>query len=67
MKASVLRTKTDEELKRELIDLSRQAFNLRMQHGSGQPARPNEMRALRRDVARVKTVINERRRQGKDT
>ena len=67
MKAGVLRTKTGEELKRELIDLSRQAFNLRMQQGSGQPARSSEMKALRRNVARVKTVINERRRQGKDT
>lgn len=67
MKASVLRTKTSEELKRVLIDLSRQAFNLRMQHGSGQPARSSEMKALRRNVARVKTVINERRQQGKYT
>ena len=67
MKASVLRTKSGEELKRELIDLSRQAFDLRMRHGSGQPARSSEMKALRRNVARVKTVINERRQQGKDT
>ena len=67
MKASVLRTRTYEELRRELIDLSRQAFNLRMQYGSGQPARPSEMRVLRRNAARIKTVINERRQQGKDT
>ena len=67
MKASVFRSRTGEELKRELLDLLRQAFNLRMQYGSGQLARPSEMRALRRDVARIKTVMSERRRRGKDT
>ena len=61
MKASELRSKTDEELKGELLALSRRSFNLRMQHGTGQLARPSEMKSLRRDVARVKTVFNERR------
>ena len=67
MKAGELRAKSDEELGTELLALARKAFNLRMQHGTGQLARPSEMRTLRRDSARVKTVINERRRQRERT
>ena len=61
MRARELRTKTDEELRAELLALARRSFNLRMQHGTGQLSRPSEVKALRRDLARVKTVINERR------
>lgn len=60
MKASELRAKTDEELGKELLELRKEAFNLRMQAGSGQMARPNQMRSVRRDIARVKTVLTER-------
>ena len=61
MKAHELRTKSDEELQSEVLSLARKRFNLRMQQGTGQLSRPSEMRVLRRDLARVKTVINERR------
>ena len=61
MKAHGLRTKSDEELEAEILSLARKRFNLRMQQGTGQLSRPSEMRVLRRDLARVKTVINERR------
>lgn len=61
MKAHELRTKSDEELEAEVLSLARKRFNLRMQQGTGQLSRPSEMRVLRRDLARVKTVINERR------
>ena len=61
MKAHELRTKSDEELQTEILSLARKRFNLRMQQGTGQLSRPNEMKILRRDLARVKTVINERR------
>ena len=61
MRAHELRAKTDEELQAEVLALARRSFNLRMQHGTGQLSRPSEMKALRRDMARVKTVINERR------
>ena len=61
MKASDLRDKTDEELGKELLDLNREAFNLRMQQGSGQLSRPSQVKAVRRDIARVKTVLNQRR------
>lgn len=62
MKARDLRAKSDEELAKELEELSREGFNLRMQQGTGQLARPSQFRAVRRDIARVKTIINERRR-----
>ena len=61
MKAHELRTKSDEELQTEILSLARKRFNLRMQQGTGQLSRPSEMKILRRDLARVKTVISERR------
>jgi large subunit ribosomal protein L29 len=62
MNAKDLRVKSDEELAKELDELCREGFNLRMQQGTGQLARPNQFKAVRRDIARVKTIINERRR-----
>lgn len=62
MKAQQIRDKTDEELRRELSELHREAFNLRMQQATGQLARTSQIRAVRRDIARVKTVMNERAR-----
>lgn len=61
MNAKELRAKTDEDLRKELLELSREAFNLRMQQGTGQLTRPNQVRQTRRDIARIKTVLNERR------
>jgi large subunit ribosomal protein L29 len=61
MKAHELRTKSDEELEAAILSLARKRFNLRMQQGTGQLSRPSEIKSLRRDLARVKTVINERR------
>ena len=62
MNARELRTRSDEELRTELMALHREAFNLRMQKGTGQLTRPGQVTALRRDIARVKTVLNERGR-----
>ena len=61
MKASEYRAKSDEELNKELNDLHREAFNLRMQKGTGQLSRPSQVQVVRRDIARIKTVLNERR------
>ena len=61
MNANDLRAKSAEELEKELLELSREAFNLRMQKGTGQLSRPNQVREVRRNIARVKTVLNERR------
>ena len=60
MKAAELRQKKPEELNQLLLDLRREQFNLRMQTGSGQTGRPSQMRAVRRDIARIKTVMNEK-------
>lgn len=61
MKANDLRGKSAEELEAMLIDLRKQQFNLRMQRGTGQLARPSEMRQVRKDIARLKTVVNEQK------
>ena len=57
-----LRAKSDEDLRKELYDLNREAFNLRMQKGMGQLSRPSQVKAVRRDIARLKTILRERER-----
>ena len=64
MNASELRNKKVDELNEELNELLREQFNLRMQKGVGQAPRPDRIRKVRRDIARVKTVINEKRATG---
>jgi len=59
MKASELRGSSAQELQEQLEGLLREQFNLRMQQGTGQLSRPSQMRAVRRDIARVKTVMHE--------
>lgn len=56
MKVSELREKKPEELETLLMDLLREQFNLRMQKGSGQLTKPSEMKRVRRDIARIKTI-----------
>jgi len=60
MKASELREKSTEELQKELNSLLREQFNLRMQRGSGQQPRPHLFSRVRKDIARIKTVLNEK-------
>lgn len=59
MKATELRGKKPEQLNTLLLDLVRERFNLRMQKGSGQLTKPSQMKAVRRDIARIKTVLQE--------
>ncbi len=61
MKAAELRTKTVEELQTQLHELLKEQFNLRMQQGVGQLANPAQMRAIRRDIARIKTILTEKK------
>lgn len=63
MKGADLRTKTDDELKDQLVSLCREAFNLRFQAASGQLENTARRRQVRRDIARVKTILGERRRK----
>jgi large subunit ribosomal protein L29 len=60
MKASELRAKTGDELKKELDELLRARFGLRMQHATQQLANTSQLGKLRRDIARVRTVMKEK-------
>ena len=60
MKASELREKSVEELNQELLALAREKFNLRMQKGTGQVAKSHQVKEVRRNIARVKTILNEK-------
>lgn len=60
MKAAELRNKSVEELKKELLDLLKQQFNLRMRKATGQLNQTHLMKQVRRDIARVKTVLTEK-------
>jgi len=61
MKANELRTHSPEELEKELMNLLREQFNLRMQRGTGQLSKPSQMKAVRREIARVKTIMGEKK------
>jgi large subunit ribosomal protein L29 len=63
METKDLRGKTAEELSEELLKLRREQFNLRMQRATGQMARPDQFGKVRKDIARVKTVLGEKRRE----
>ena len=60
MNAQDLRTKKDSELREELTELLAEQFNLRMQKGTGQLVTPHQLRRVRRDIARVRTVLREK-------
>ncbi|SEI89712.1 large subunit ribosomal protein L29 [Allopseudospirillum japonicum] len=60
MKAQELRDKSVEELKEQLHSLLREQFNLRMQKATAQLGQTHLLKQVRRDVARVKTVLNEK-------
>ena len=62
MEAQDLRKKSVEELNEELVELRREQFNLRMQQATGELAQHTQHRRVRKDIARVKTVINELQR-----
>jgi large subunit ribosomal protein L29 len=64
MDASELRNKTQAELQLELDGLLREQFNLRMQKGTGQLSRPDQVKKVRRNIARIKTVLNEKAKAG---
>jgi len=59
MKASELRQKSKDELGAMLLELSREQFNLKMQKGTGQLSKPHQVKKVRRDVARIHTILNE--------
>lgn len=60
MKAHDLRQKTPDQLRDELIALKKEAFNLRFRQATGQLENTARMNAVRKDVARIKTVLNQK-------
>ena len=60
MNAADLRAKTPEELVAELETLKKESFNLRFQGATGQLENTSRMRTVRREAARVKTILNEK-------
>ncbi|MBX3679965.1 50S ribosomal protein L29 [Cognatazoarcus halotolerans] len=60
MKASELRAKGATELNKELLDLLKAQFSLRMQHATQQLGNPGQLKTVRRDIARVRMVLAEK-------
>ncbi|WP_304620595.1 50S ribosomal protein L29 [Paracoccus sediminilitoris] len=60
MDANELRNNTPDQLKDQLVALKKEAFNLRFQQATGQLSSTARMREVRRDVARVKTILNQK-------
>ena len=61
MNVAEIRNKSAEELETALSELRKEQFNLRMQKGTGQLSRPSEVNRVRKAIARIKTVMNEKR------
>ena len=64
MNAAELKQKSAIELKAELIENLKEQFKLRMQKAAGQLSRPSEVKRVRREIARIKTVLAEKQAAG---
>ena len=62
MSIKEFREKSAEDLRKELLGLRREQFNLRMARATGQPAKPDQFTKVRRNIARLKTVLGEQAR-----
>jgi large subunit ribosomal protein L29 len=62
MSAKELRQKSPADLQKELLELRREQFNLRMSRATGQSSKPDQFTKVRRNIARLKTVMSEQRR-----
>jgi len=60
MKAGEVRSKSPDQLREQLLQLKKEQFNLRFQKATGQLENTSRVRAVRRDIARLKTVLGER-------
>jgi large subunit ribosomal protein L29 len=61
MAINEIREKSVEELREHLLELRKEQLNLRMQQGSGQLSQPHQLRRVRRDIARTKFVLGEKK------
>jgi len=64
VKAEKIREMSDDELQKKQEDLSEELFRMRLQKATAQLDRPEKIREARKDLARVNTVLSERRRSG---
>ena len=60
MKATEIRNLSDQDLSQKLQDLKQELFNLRFQHAAGQLENPNAIGTVKKDIARVRTIQQER-------
>lgn len=65
MKASNVRELNNEELAAKLVDLKKELFNLRLSHATGQLNNPLALNSVKKDIARIKTVLREREQANK--
>jgi len=63
--AKDLREKDEAGLKEEILNIRKEQFNLRMQQGAGEMSKPHLFKNARRDIARVKTILAEKKQAGK--
>jgi large subunit ribosomal protein L29 len=59
MKATELRQKSKSDLEATMLELSKERFNLRMQKATGQLSKPDQIKKVRRDIARIQTILNQ--------
>ena len=64
MKPSEIREKSIAELNEELVELKEELFKLRFQHATNQLENPLKLKSVKRDIARVRTILRERELQG---
>ena len=67
MKAEEIRALTSEEMQQKLNELKHELFNLRFQHEIGQLENPSKMKQAKKDIARIRTVLNEMALSAKET
>lgn len=60
VKTKEIRSMTQEDLEKKVIDLKKELFNLRFQNATGQLDNPSSIRLVKKDIARVKTILRER-------
>ncbi len=63
MKANELRAKSPEQLQQELLAMLKAQFGLRMQHATQQLGNTNQLRNVRRDIARIRTILCQKMKQ----
>lgn len=63
MKSSEIRAMKTEDAEKKLLEIKKELFGLRMQHATGQVENPLQMRGLKRDIARINTIVAEKERE----